>query len=70
MINYEIRPMKPDEMELAIDWAHKEGWNPGLNDAKCFYNADPNGFFVGLVNFNDICCKIWKFVWFYWFLHC
>ncbi len=42
--------MKPDEMELAIDWAHKEGWNPGLNDAKCFYNADPNGFFVGLVN--------------------
>lgn len=39
--------MKPEEMSLAVSWAEKEGWNPGLNDGDCFYNTDPNGFFVG-----------------------
>lgn len=48
--NYEIRKMRPDEVQIAIDWALEQGWNPGLNDAKCFYQADPNGFFVGLLN--------------------
>ena len=26
----EIRPMRPDEIGLALDWAAAEGWNPGL----------------------------------------
>lgn len=42
--------MQPEEMVIAIGWAHKEGWNPGLYDKECFYNADPDGYFVGLVN--------------------
>jgi len=33
-------------MELLIDWAAGEGWNPGLYDADCFFAADPRGFFV------------------------
>jgi GNAT superfamily N-acetyltransferase len=33
--------------DIAVKWAEKEGWNPGLHDAECFYAADPNGFFVG-----------------------
>ena len=50
MKNYEIRNMKPEEMQIAIEWADGEGWNPGLYDGRCFFNADPTGFFVGLAN--------------------
>jgi len=39
--------MNEDELNLALEWAAAEGWNPGLDDAKCFYAADPNGFFLG-----------------------
>lgn len=45
-----IRRMKEDEIQIALDWACQEGWNPGLNDRQCFYQADPNGFFIGLLN--------------------
>ncbi|WP_315756117.1 MULTISPECIES: GNAT family N-acetyltransferase [unclassified Bradyrhizobium] len=41
-----IRPMRPDEIGLAIDWAAAEGWNPGLSDATCFAEVDPDGFIV------------------------
>lgn len=50
MANYQIRKMKKDEVPLALEWARQEGWNPGLNDASCFYQADPNGFFIGLLD--------------------
>jgi ribosomal protein S18 acetylase RimI-like enzyme len=36
-------------MDIAIDWAAAEGWNPGLYDADCFRAADPDGFLVGLL---------------------
>lgn len=42
-----IRTMTADEVGLAIEWAAREGWNPGLHDAQGFHAADPNGFFVG-----------------------
>lgn len=45
--DYRIRPMDPDEIHLAIDWAASEGWNPGLYDANSFYAADPQGFWIG-----------------------
>ena len=38
--------MTREEMDLAVDWAAREGWNPGLADAEAFYGADPEGFFV------------------------
>lgn len=38
--------MYPAEVELAIEWAAREGWNPGLHDAACFHAADPDGFLV------------------------
>jgi GNAT superfamily N-acetyltransferase len=44
-----IRTMTRQEVNLAIDWAAEEGWNPGLHDAECFYAADPGGFLVGLL---------------------
>jgi len=44
---YQIRRMNPDDVAIAIEWARREGWNPGLHDAQTFYQADPNGFFIG-----------------------
>ena len=45
-----IRAMSRRELDIAIDWAAREGWNPGLSDAECFYGADPDGF---LMAFHD-----------------
>jgi hypothetical protein len=42
-----IRVMTRKDLDLAIDWAAAEGWNPGLRDAECFQAADPAGFLVG-----------------------
>ncbi len=47
--NYVIRIMTCKEADLAVEWAAQEGWNPGFQDAECFYTADPNGFLVGLL---------------------
>ncbi len=41
-----IRRMSRSELDVAVEWAAKEGWNPGLHDAECFYPADPSGFFT------------------------
>ena len=54
---FTIRRMNLEEVEtIAIDWAAAEGWNPGLNDALCFYNTDPKGFFIGLLNNEPVAC--------------
>lgn len=42
-----IRPLARTEMDLALDWAGAEGWNPGLTDAAPFHAADPEGFLLG-----------------------
>ncbi|OQX16466.1 MAG: GNAT family N-acetyltransferase [Desulfobulbaceae bacterium A2] len=47
---YSIRMMTRQEVDMAIDWAAAEGWNPGLDDGDCFYAADPHGFLVGLLD--------------------
>ena len=39
--------MRPDEISLAVNWAADEGWNPGLADAACFAEVDPEGFLIG-----------------------
>jgi GNAT superfamily N-acetyltransferase len=51
-----IRQMVKDDVELAVDWAAEEGWNPGLNDAAWFYSADPHGFFIGELNGEPVGC--------------
>jgi GNAT superfamily N-acetyltransferase len=51
-----IRNATPEEVETMIEWAAAEGWNPGLNDAHSYYQADPNGFFVGLINDQLVAC--------------
>ncbi len=41
-----IRTLRQGEMPLVIEFAAREGWNPGLHDAACFHAADPGGFLV------------------------
>jgi hypothetical protein len=43
-VNYKIRKAKRKELDLAIEWAAKEGWNPGLHDADVFWKTDPKGY--------------------------
>ena len=50
MGEYHIKTMTREQVDLAIDWAAAEGWNPGLHDAESFYVADPEGFFMGFLN--------------------
>lgn len=45
-----IRAMRGDEVELAIELAAREGWNPGLHDARSFFEADPDGFLIAEVD--------------------
>jgi hypothetical protein len=48
--------MQLEEMDLAIEWAAAEGWNPGLQDGPVFYATDPAGFFIGLLEGEPIGC--------------
>ncbi len=40
----EFRPMRREELDLAVSWAASEGWNPGKHDADIFWATDPEGF--------------------------
>ena len=39
--------MKRHDLDLAIDWAAAEGWNPGLKDAGCFQAAAEAALLIG-----------------------
>ena len=36
--------MTRDELDMLVEWAAREGWNPGLDDAEVFWATDPEGF--------------------------
>ena len=48
--NYTIHTMTREQLDIAVEWAAAEGWNPGLHDADCYYAADPNGFLMGFLD--------------------
>ncbi|MFK7838416.1 MAG: GNAT family N-acetyltransferase [Sulfitobacter sp.] len=41
-----IRAMTLDDLNVVLQWAADEGWNPGLDDAPAFHAADPAGFLI------------------------
>ena len=53
---FTIRKMGRKDLDVAVEWAAREGWNPGLYDADCFYKCDPNGFLIGLLGNKPIAC--------------
>ncbi|MFD1694051.1 GNAT family N-acetyltransferase [Roseibium aestuarii] len=42
-----IRTATPEDVDLLVSWAAREGWNPGSDDGAAFLAADPEGFLVG-----------------------
>src|SRR5215203_5747049 len=52
----QIRTMTRNDLDLAVEWAAREGWNPGLADAACFHAADPEGFLVGCLSGEPVGC--------------
>lgn len=57
MGEYIVRRMQRAEVDLAVDWAAGEGWNPGLHDAECFWSVDPQGWWIGLLDGEPIVLK-------------
>ena len=45
-----IGQMNRKEVDIVVEWAQKEGWNPGIHDAECFFQADPTGFYAAKLN--------------------
>ena len=41
-----IRKASRADLDILIDWAAREGWNPGLDDATAFWAADPEGYWI------------------------
>ncbi|KAM3101140.1 GNAT family N-acetyltransferase [Phormidesmis sp. 146-12] len=56
MNDLKVRSMSLADVQLALDWAALEGWNPGLEDAIAFYAADPAGFLKAEINGEMIGC--------------
>ena len=52
----QIRTMTCDDVDLALAWAAREGWNPGIADAECFHAVDPAGFLLGCLDGEPIGC--------------
>lgn len=45
-----------DDVDLMLEWAAQEGWNPGLDDADAFFAADPGGFLIGRIDGQPVGC--------------
>lgn len=37
------------DVDLMVEWAAEEGWNPGPSDAACYSSVDPEGFLIGFL---------------------
>jgi GNAT superfamily N-acetyltransferase len=54
---YSVQRMtRVQEVQEILDRAAREGWNPGLHDAECFWAVDPQGFFAGELNGRLVAC--------------
>lgn len=52
----EFVPATREDLEVMIEWAAQEGWNPGLSDAACFWDSDPDGFWTAQLDGKMIAC--------------
>lgn len=39
-----IRGLARSELDELVDWAAREGWNPGVDDADVFWGTDPDAY--------------------------
>lgn len=54
--DYKIVVASADQVKWIIKMADGLSWNPGCDDAVTFQQADPTGFFIGLLNGQPISC--------------
>lgn len=52
----EFVPATREDLDVMIEWAAEEGWNPGLNDAECFWAADPDGYWTARLDGDMAAC--------------
>jgi GNAT superfamily N-acetyltransferase len=52
----EFVPASREDLDVMIEWAAAEGWNPGLADAEAFWAADPDGFWTARQNGEMLAC--------------
>lgn len=52
----EFAPATREDLDVMIEWAAQEGWNPGLRDAECFWATDPEGFWTARENGEMVAC--------------
>lgn len=50
IIMIELNQLQFQKLDLSgvqtlVQWAEKEGWNPGLNDAEVYWGTDPGGYY-------------------------
>ena len=48
--------MTRNDLDFAVGLAAKEGWNPGVLDADSFFQADPQGFLIGMLDDHPVAC--------------
>jgi GNAT superfamily N-acetyltransferase len=51
-----IRQARIDDLEGMIDWAAREGWNPGIDDLAPFFAADPQGYWLAEIDVEIAAC--------------
>lgn len=56
MNNFHIRCMNRAELDIALQWAEQEAWQPAIHDADYYYFTDPEGFFMGFLDNEPIGC--------------
>ena len=54
---YDIGFLDMEGIRTAVEWARREGWNPGLSDAEAFAAQDPEGF-LGLTVDGELAATI------------
>ncbi|MEI2297457.1 GNAT family N-acetyltransferase [Ensifer sp. MJa1] len=45
-MQHEIRRASRAELDVIVEWAAEEGWNPGFDDAGAFWATDPGGYWI------------------------
>ncbi|HSH94361.1 MAG TPA: GNAT family N-acetyltransferase, partial [Roseimicrobium sp.] len=54
--DFSVRVMTRNDLDFAVGLAAKEGWNPGVLDADSFFQADPQGFLIGMLDDHPVAC--------------
>lgn len=44
-----VKTATRSDLDLMVEWAAQEGWNPGPSDAACYSSVDPQGFLMGFL---------------------